>query len=108
MHDFPESTPKVAEVMKTNGITNRLYRKICFQKKPGSHTDPIIPDVECRRYLQDVLEAAETFTFADQSGIGNILGGEILRIVPLNKGNHFKQTDMRTAKGIKWLLENKV
>ena len=32
----------------------------------------------------------------------------IRTVFELNKGNHFKQTDMRTAKGIKWLLENKV
>ena len=25
----------------------------------------------------------------------------------LNKGNHFQKSDLRTAKGIKWLLENK-
>ena len=92
MHDLPESTTKITEVVKADGITDCLDGEISFQKLSRSHTDPVIPEIECRRYSQDILEAAKAFTFADQGRIGDILCGKVLGIAPLNESAHFLHT----------------
>lgn len=51
-------------------------------------------------YLQSVQDKTqELHDLFEKHGIKTVF--------ELNKGNHFRQTDLRTAKGIKWMLENK-
>ena len=51
-------------------------------------------------YLQSVQDKTqELHDLFEKHGIKTVF--------ELNKGNHFRQSDLRTAKGIKWVLENK-
>ena len=55
------------------------------------------------RTKNQILKTVEENTLAIKT---NLAENGIKTVFEKNKGNHFQQTSLRTAKGIKWILEN--